>query len=112
MNVQAVLEQARELGITVQTDGIDLIYRPKTATHPEFVETLRANKASLVEYLSRYRRVYPGDEAGPSELQEIARRVKEEGYVLLWSNDLNDHVAFYVHRCRPGNDTSGVCTIQ
>ena len=37
----------------------------------------------------------PGGIAGTTELQEIARRVEEEGYVLLRSTLLDDFVAFY-----------------
>ena len=107
MNAQAVLEQARELGITVQTDGIDLIYWPKTAAPPEFVGTMGANKASLVEYLNRYRHAYPGDEVVATELQEIARRVEEEGYVLLRSTLLDDLVAFYKTEADRGRIPAG-----
>ena len=107
MNAQAVLEQARELGITVQTDGIDLIYWPKTSAPAEFVETMGANKASLVEYLNRYRHLYREDVAGTTELQEIERRVEEKGYVLLRSTLLDDFVAFYKTEADRGRIPAG-----
>ena len=95
MNAQSVLEQALELGISVETDGIDLIYWPKGATPPQFVEVLRVNKLSLIEYLCRFQREFPGEEVSDAEYKEMARRVEEEEYALLWSSLLEDFVAFY-----------------
>ena len=38
---------------------------------------------------------YPDAPADDQELTEIENRVSTKGYVLLWSNTLNDFVAFY-----------------
>jgi hypothetical protein len=38
---------------------------------------------------------YPDAPADDQELTEIENRVVTKGYVLLWSNTLNDFVAFY-----------------
>lgn len=42
-----------------------------------------------------YRLKYPDVPADDQELTEIENRVLARGYVLLWSNALNDFVAFY-----------------
>jgi len=42
-----------------------------------------------------YRLKYPDAPAADQELTEIENRVLTKGYVLLWSNTLNDFVAFY-----------------
>ena len=42
-----------------------------------------------------YNLKYPDAPADDRELQEIENRVLTKGYVLLWSNALNDFVAFY-----------------
>ena len=104
MQAQDIMERAQALGITLEAVGGNIIYRPKRAAPPEFVETLRENKRSLISYLgqphsqspnARYCRLYGGDDAGAAELKEIVRRVEGEGYVLLWSTVLEDFIAFY-----------------
>jgi hypothetical protein len=42
-----------------------------------------------------YRLKYPDAQATSEELEEIAARVRGEGYVLLWSTVLQDLIAFY-----------------
>jgi hypothetical protein len=42
-----------------------------------------------------YHLKYPDAPADDQELTEIENRVLTKGYVLLWSNTLNDFVAFY-----------------
>jgi hypothetical protein len=42
-----------------------------------------------------YHLKYPDAPADDQELSEIENRVSTKGYVLLWSNTLNDFVAFY-----------------
>jgi len=42
-----------------------------------------------------YRLKYPDVHADDQELTEIENRVSTKGYVLLWSNTLNDFMAFY-----------------
>jgi hypothetical protein len=43
----------------------------------------------------KYHLKYPDTPADDQELTEIENRVLTKGYVLLWSNTLNDFVAFY-----------------
>jgi hypothetical protein len=43
----------------------------------------------------KYNLKYPDAPADDQELLEIENRVLTKGYVLLWSNTLNDFVAFY-----------------
>jgi len=43
----------------------------------------------------KYNLKYPDAPANDQELLEIENRVLTKGYVLLWSNTLNDFVAFY-----------------
>ena len=102
-------------GIRFQLNGERLVVKgPPDILTPEMVEDLRQQKAELIEELKkahsprgRYRHVYPGDEAVATELQEIARRVEKEGYVLLRSTLLDDFVAFYKTEADRGRIPAG-----
>lgn len=104
MNAEVVVQRARELGITLRVDGGVIKYAPKSAAPPDFVEELRQHKPEVMAFLAKpqvnappkgYRVKYPDAQTSAQELEEIAARVKVEGYVLLWSTVLQDLVAFY-----------------
>jgi hypothetical protein len=98
------LNELTARGVVVSLIGHDRLKAsvPPDIATPELRGAILESKPQLIEELKqghshrgRYRHVYPGDEAGATELQEIERRVKEEGYVLLRSTLLDDFVAFY-----------------
>ena len=53
MSAQAIIDHARELGITLRANGGNLHYAPKSAAPPELIEEMRANKSALLAALSR-----------------------------------------------------------
>jgi hypothetical protein len=83
MDAALLLDKLNALGISVTIAGEKLQLQPGSKVPPEMVEELHYQKAGLI------------DAVRARELQEIARRVMEEGYVLLWSTVLEDSVAFY-----------------
>ena len=98
------LNELMARGVVVSLIGHDRLKAsvPPDIATPELREEILESKPQLIEELkkvhslrNRYRHVYPGGEAGTTELEEIARRVEEEGYVLLRSTLLDDFVAFY-----------------
>ena len=52
MESTAVIEKARQLRISLRTDGEYIYYRPEKAAPPEFVEMLRDHKPQLLQTLS------------------------------------------------------------
>ena len=50
MSIEAVLQKAGELGITLKVDGDFIEYSPKSATPPDFVETLRQHKPEILAH--------------------------------------------------------------
>ena len=52
MNVQAILRQAEELGISIRAVGDRIRYRPKAAASAEFVEALRQHKGEMLTHLA------------------------------------------------------------
>ena len=63
----------------------------------EFQSDLRQHKPEILRHLiqRRYKPVFPHPAQRDDEMTELVRRVEEEGYVLLWSNLLDDLVAFH-----------------
>ena len=53
MRVEAIVEHAKELGITLTIAGDKILYRPKSSTPPEFVEMLRKYKPEVIDYFRR-----------------------------------------------------------
>lgn len=105
------LVELRDRGVELYLVGDDAIryMGPEAVLTPDYVEEIRFNKPVLLEELlatgnaalmdrspdTLYPREFPGEEVSESELQEIARRVETEGYVLLWSDVLQDFVAYH-----------------
>ena len=67
--------------------GIGCVKSVKSVKSPPPVDTSTPAR--------NYRLKYPDAPADDKELTEIENRVLTKGYVLLWSNTLNDFVAFY-----------------
>ncbi len=67
--------------------GIECVKSVKSVKSPPPMDTSTPAR--------NYRMKYPDARADDQELTEIENRVLTKGYVLLWSNTLNDFVAFY-----------------
>ena len=55
MAVEALLERARTLGITLGMKDDLLTYLPKSKAPPEFVEDLRLYRREVIDYIARGR---------------------------------------------------------
>ena len=51
MSIEAVLERASALGISLTVDGNRIGYTPKANAPPDFVETLRERKPEILAHL-------------------------------------------------------------
>jgi hypothetical protein len=80
----------------VTTSGVDVI-RPEEPLPSALLAELRRHKDEIRAELikTRYELPFPGPDQCDDEMVEMERLVKEEGYVLLWSNVLADLVAFH-----------------
>jgi len=92
-----VLERLEVLGVKLEVVGDKVRLIPGSLVPPDILEELRQHKSEIIEHLTskRYPLKYPDAPADDKELTEIENRVLTKGYVLLWSNTLNDFVAFY-----------------
>ena len=95
MDAAAILDRLRDLGISVEVADDRLRLAPGSRVPPELVDELKAHKQEIILALKGYRQKYPDSEVTDPELDEIAERVHTDGYILLWSNTLQDLVAFY-----------------
>jgi hypothetical protein len=88
-------------GVTVTVDGQALELRPGSKVPEDLMAEARQHKVGLIERLGqdeppkRYQRLSPGETANDAELAGIERQVSEHGVCLLWSEVLQDHIAFY-----------------
>lgn len=104
-----VLEFLDGLGVMLEISGDKLLLIPGSLVPPDVVEELRQHKSEVINILKaqgsiestnlprNYRFKYPDAHITDQELSEIESRVLTEGYVLLWSNVLQDLIAFYKH---------------
>ena len=83
------------MGIEVTISRDKLLLEPGSRVPEELVEELKSHKQDIILLEKGYRLRYPGNQVTDQELTEIEARVERDGYVLLWSNTLNDFVAFY-----------------
>ena len=94
----ALVDQAMRMGATfkVTTDGVK-VRRPQGALPYDLLEGLRRHKEEIRVELAkrRFTPAFPHPDQLDDEMMELERRVEEEGYVLLWSNVLQDFVAFH-----------------
>ena len=101
MDANAILEKLSSLGISmtliIKPEGPKLWLEPGSAVPQELLAEVKMNKQELIRILKLkgYRPKYPEPRATDRELAEIVARVYSDGYVLLWSNILNDLIAFY-----------------
>jgi len=93
----AILNKLYSLGIGVTVSGDKLLLEPGSSVPTELVEELKSHKPEVLGLLKLrgYHLRYPGNHVTDKELTEIEARVERDGYILLWSNTLNDFVAFY-----------------
>ena len=77
----------QEIDSEIIPTGIGCVKSVKSVKSPPPVDTSTPAR--------NYHLKYPDTPADDRELTEIENRVLTKGYVLLWSNTLNDFVAFY-----------------
>ena len=94
-----LLAEVGLLGGTVKFQPVEskLIVDVPEGFPDALVQRLRVNKQEIIHYINkgRYEPAYLHPNQRDYELMELVRRVEEEGYVLLWSNVLEDLVAFH-----------------
>ena len=83
MTTDSIIEQLDDLGVSITSNGEKLSLKPASRVPEQLMNEIRLYKSDLLDVL-------PNDE----ELDDIVRHVREDGYVLLWSNVLEDSVAF------------------
>jgi hypothetical protein len=98
------------MGATFQvtTDGVT-VRRPQGPLPSALLAELRRHKDEIRAELAkrRYRPIFPHPAQRDDEMTELERRVEEEGYVLLWSNVLEDLVAFHRDDVDPATIPAG-----
>jgi hypothetical protein len=87
MDTDTIMRQLDDLGVSIVSNGQDLTLEPFSRVPEQLRDEIRLRKPDLLNQLPVRR---PLD----SELSDIVRHVREDGYVLLWSNVLEDSVAF------------------
>lgn len=87
LDTDTIIRQLAELGISMAANGHLLRLRPGSRVPEQLRKEIRRHKSALLNHIALRR---PLD----SELGDIVRLVRECGYVLLWSNVLEDTVAF------------------
>ncbi len=83
MTTDSIIEQLDDLGVSITSNGEKLSLKPASRVPEQLMNEIRLYKSDLLDVL-------PRDE----ELDDIVRHVRDYGYVLLWSNVLEDSVAF------------------
>ena len=83
MTTDSIIEQLDDLGVSITSNGEKLSLKPASRVPEQLMNEIRLYKSDLLDVL-------PNDE----ELDDIVRHVRDDGYVLLWSNVLEDSVAF------------------
>ena len=83
MTTDSIIEQLDDLGVSITSNGEKLSLKPASRVPEQLMNEIRLYKSDLLDVL-------PNDE----ELDDIVRHVRDYGYVLLWSNVLEDSVAF------------------
>ena len=99
VDVTEILEKLEKIGVEVgigsTSDKIRL--NPGAAVPPDLLAEIKEHKPELLRILKLggYQSKYSEQEATNKELAEVAARVYQTGYVLLWSNTLDDLIAFH-----------------
>ena len=106
----ALVDQAMRMGATFQvtTDGVK-VTRPQGPLPSELLVELRRHRDEIRAELDkrRYSPAFPHPDQRDDEMAELVRRVEEEAYVLLWSNLLDDLVAFHRDDVDPATIPAG-----
>lgn len=101
MSAADLVEKAQALGATFQLTTDSIKVRSREGLPQDLRSDLEAAKPEVVEYLrnlrleDRYRLLYPDGWKGSDEFYDIAYRVQKYGIYLVWSEVLQDHIAFY-----------------
>lgn len=104
MGAVELLEELQSCGVAVFLDQDELVLRPGSQVPPDLIPILKQSKREIVEHLRQwdkerqqqpYQQAYSGDGPSEDELAEIEGRVNEAGYVLCWSEVLEDFIAFH-----------------
>ena len=102
--VADLVTRAQDLGARFEVTAETVKLRAPRPLPEGLVADLRQHKPEVIEYLSqqdkkspqsRYQQVFSGDGPGDAELAKLMQRVQQEGYVLCWSEVLDDYVAFH-----------------
>ena len=83
METETIFRHLSELDISVRADKGQIVLNPGDRVPVGLREEIKLHKADLLDQLT-----------DDSELIEIVRQVRQQGHVLLWSNVLQDLVAF------------------
>lgn len=95
MDKLQILQRLDELRVSVSIRENRIELRPASRVSQALADEIRLNKADLLDYLRWQSHKQEQYEAGLDELQEVERRVQNDGYVLLWSTALEDFLAFH-----------------
>ena len=101
MSAADLVEKAQALGATFQLTTDSIKVRSREGLPEDLRSDLEAAKPEVVEYLrnlrleDRYQLLYPDGWKGNDEFYDIAYRVQKYGMYLVWSEVLQDHIAFY-----------------
>jgi len=87
MNADALIRRLAALDIAMSVNGDSLELRPASRLPAELHDAIRLHKAALLDRLAQHT---PTD----TELADIAHRVIDNGYCLLYASVLADFVAF------------------
>ena len=105
-----LITRAQRMGAKFEIMGekVDVI-RPQEPLPSALLAELRRYRDEIRAELAkrRYKPVFPHPDQREDEMTELERRVKEEGYVLLWSNVLQDLVAFHRNDVDPATIPAG-----
>ena len=116
MGAVELLEELQSCGVAVFLDQDELVLRPGSQVPPDLIPILKQSKPEIVEHLrrwdkerqqQRYQQVYSGDGPNEGELAEIERRVNEAGYVLCWSEVLEDFISIHREDVNPATISPG-----
>ena len=83
METETIFRHLAELDVSVRAERGQVVLNPGDRVPVGLREEIRRHKADLLDQLTDH-----------SELIDIVRQVRDRGYVLLWSNVLQDLVAF------------------
>jgi hypothetical protein len=104
MKAEEIVMRLEGLGIAVSLNEDKVWLRPGSRVPSDLAEQVSAHKLEVIEYLKTRRRAdagrfklkFPdGGNAAEEELKEIVYEIEVTGYVLLWSTELEDFVAFH-----------------